>query len=195
MKRIYFLLFSLLLVFYSVSYSQDFPTRCEIYDYEVGDEFHKIEMYKYGEYTEWYFTDSTIKIIEVLDKIISDNNDTITYEFFVRKLNIFESDPQMSYYEYTTSTTYSDLYQIMTGDSVIENEELFNGRTMVITEDTYFEGPQENYFEWNWVTGCGLTYYYHYTFNWVGITRELITQNLVYFKKRRRRMGRRANNS
>lgn len=40
MKRIYFLLFSLLLLISSVSYSQDYPTIGEVYDYDVGDVFH-----------------------------------------------------------------------------------------------------------------------------------------------------------
>ncbi|NPD46781.1 MULTISPECIES: T9SS type A sorting domain-containing protein [unclassified Lentimicrobium] len=182
MKKNYYLTFAIILISSFNALSQEFPTRGEVYDYEIGDVFHMVNTEKAGEYGEWYYTDSIVRIKKVIDKVYSINNDTVIFEFFVKEAKIFEYQPNI-YSEYELTLYYTNLDEIVSGDSIIEDPEVFNGRKMVLFDTIYIEGAEEDRYERSWVIGCGQTKNNSDYFSWANIMRQLYTRELVYFKK------------
>lgn len=173
MKRIYFLLVSLLLVISSVSFSQDFPTIGEIYDYEIGDEFHTT----ITEISDWGGGYSTQQNIEIVEKYFSENNDTV---FYVQSIVGFTSgvdNPEGEYFEDLETIFYTNLSENFIGDSLFQLPELYNNRLVVQTFDVMSNETLTK----RYAVGCGEVYMIWYAFN--GGFSGHAQFDLLYFKK------------
>ncbi|NOR87003.1 MAG: T9SS type A sorting domain-containing protein [Bacteroidales bacterium] len=180
MKQIFCILF---LSLANISFAQEYPTIGEIYDYDIGDIFHISEIYEYGESGIQYI-ESTYKNIEVLDKYYSLNEDTVYYDLFIKKQEIYGEDSSYMYYvEYYPTIWISDLEAIKSGDTLIENPDLYNGRKTVQTSGEYISGPDEDSWSDTWTVGCGNTYHYHNSWSWGSMQSHIHTDQLVYYKK------------
>ena len=165
------------------SIAQDFPTIGEVYDYDIGDVFHHRERFIEGE-PNWYYSDTTIRNMEVVGKYYSENSDTVYYEFLVKKQTIFESNPQgNNYTEYYTTKWYSDLDAIQDGDTVIEDPNIYNGRKTVKYQNLIMNGSIEQVIGYHWTIGCGLPYQYSSHFDFAILFGDHTTHELVYYKK------------
>jgi len=185
MKRIYFLLFSFFLLVSTFTYSQVFPTRGEIYDYEVGDVFHRINSDSWGFYGSVDFGDSIFITQEVVDKYYSESGDTLYYQLFIQKLERYHSNPgNNNYSEYYTNIEFANLDGIVEGDEIIEGGSLYNGRKTVMTNYDYGGGTSEEiYVTHSWTVGCGYSQYRWYRWRWDIYLGEYIDHKLVYYKK------------
>jgi len=192
MKRIYFLLFSLLFLFSSVSYSQDFPMRGEIYNFEIGDVFHKIEKYlidENGTGNDAVLVDSTIKIITVIDKYFFNDSNSVAY-IFHRNLQTFTLDynGEIIYtnsYENEYEDYYHDLQLEFEGDTLIQDSEFYNDRPFVIRENSWIEGGgnEEYYVLGHFVVGCGNMTSFASHFIWSNVLTLINDDRIVYYKK------------
>ena len=183
MKRIIIFTIGFFLLISSIVFSQDFPTRAEVYDYDIADVFHRVNTTSEGEYGEWYYTDSVIRIMEVIDKAYTQNNDSICYVFFIKKHEIYESYPHNNYSEDTMTSYITNLDDLVEGDTVVEDPELFNGRKIVRYNWANIEGPEESHYSKRWVVGCGRTTNTTSHFSWATLMNVLYTNELVYYKK------------
>ncbi len=172
----------LFLVLANISIAQEFPTNGEIYDYEVGDIFHYRNIHAYGEYSPECF-DSIFKNTEVVDKYYSVNYDTVCYQYFTKRLGIYDCDPDTTYAEYYTTSCISQLDSLRDGDTVIEDPDVYNGRKIVEYAYYYVEGPDETSYSYQWVVGCGRAFYYSSNWCWATYMVNRITDELVYFHK------------
>ena len=105
------LIFCLLFLFSFSAGAQDYSTRGEIYDYEVGDEFHFKKEYDGGSMEEY----SNVFIIE---KYVSPSQDTIQYTKFIMKSTWYGNDTIWYYSQDTTIETYTNPEAIFLADSV-----------------------------------------------------------------------------
>lgn len=184
MKRIQFLVLSFFLINTGLVYSQDFPTKGEVYDYDIGDVFHRMDTYSWGFYTVDYY-DSIFWNIEVIDKYFSINEDTVTYQYYIEKLELYGYEPQNNNYsEYYETNSITNLDQVQDGDEVIEGGEFYNGRKTVKENITYGAGTaQEIDRSYRWTVGCGHSYYYRHEWRWDTYFTDYLKKELVYFKK------------
>lgn len=185
MKHIYVLFTSLFLLVSILSYSQDFPTRGEIYDYEVGDEFHRINSDSWGYYGTVDFGDSIFITQEIVDKYYSESGDTLYYQLFIQKMERYYSNPgNNNYSEYYTNIEFANLDGIVEGDEIIEGGSLYNGRKTVMTNYEYGGGTSEEiYVTHSWTVGCGYSLYSRYSWRWDLLLGEYDDHRLVYYKK------------
>ncbi|MEA3478766.1 MAG: hypothetical protein U9R60_11340 [Bacteroidota bacterium] len=93
-------LFSLL----SDSFSQDYSTWGEIYDYEVGDIFHIEES---EEQVSFYWLDRIVNI-EIVEKNISNNLDTITYKKLIKTYTVSSIGNGYDSYHQMQTVVYPD---------------------------------------------------------------------------------------
>lgn len=158
-------------LFISLS-AQDYSTWAEIYDFEVGDEFHFFEGGGAGG-TGYYM----ITNIEILDKYYSINNDTIHYYQYVKTAFESSDEPWLHYDYYYESISYTNLDSYYFADSVSVGS-MYNGRKLsweLISNTIYHQ-----YYEY-YVDGCGYAYRY-----WRQIDPPYQSEaefELVYFKK------------
>lgn len=158
--------------------SQDFSTRGEIYDYEVGDVFHyNSEAFFYGNKG---FQDVTN--IEIIGKYYSDQQDTINYIRAIQNKRRELNNGNFGSWEYSyfnDSISYDNL------DSIIficydfqcntySDSNYYNGRLI----NRYFkQNIGENIYE-KYVVGCGRAEYKLSLPNSYGVDSAL-----VYYKK------------
>ena len=175
MKKLIFILFGLSLLSYSTVKSQEIATIGEIYDYEIGDEFHS-----FTDYDLFPTVFEKLIITRITDKIIHPDIDSITY---------YRHKSVVKYDLYNGDTTYQEIFDtigyhhldslINLGSwySVFIDPELYNGRE--INRGYWINQPpvQRNYNEY--ILGCGGSYSHVYYYMQGGST----THNLVYFKK------------
>lgn len=166
------ILFALLCVISTSAFSQDYSTRGEIYDYEIGDVFHYIEDAYEGGGGYYKVTN-----IEITDKYYSPDNDTVYYQQYV-EIFLDESWPPGAQYDYyfdTIRCTNLDSYFI--ADS-ISSGAMYNGRKLswlLMNNPPYLQHLK------HYVEGCGYTYRY-----WNEIepnNGSTFEYELVYFKK------------
>ena len=182
MKNTFLFLVSFFIINNS-SLAQDFPTIEEIYDYDIGDIFHHRGRFVEGG-PDGHYSDTTIRNMEVVGKYYSENSDTVYYEFFVKELAIFESNPQgNSYTEYYTTKWYTDLDAIQDGDEIIEDPNIYNGRKTVKYHNMVMNGSIEQVTSYHWTVGCGLTYQYSSYFDMAILFGHKTINELVYLKK------------
>lgn len=180
MKQFFYIL---LLSLANISFAQEYPTVGGIYDYDIGDIFHISEIYEYGDYGTQCI-ESTYKNIDVLDKYYSINEDTVYYDLFIEKLEIYGEDSSyMNYVEYYPTIWISNLEAIKSGDTLIENPDLYNGRKTVRSSGFYSSGPDEESWSDAWTVGCGWTYHYRNSWSWATMQSHIYTNQLVYYKK------------
>lgn len=162
---------SFLLIFTSLFVSsQNYSTRGEIYDYEVGDIFH----FEEDEFWTYGWLDRVINI-EIIEKSVSSNFDTITYKKFVETYTTTTGGgPQGydSFYEYRVVVNPDLLFIV---DSVYYSNN-YNARKISYIDDSY--GLVDIYYRY--VDGCGLANYLFRDMN--GPPYEFGTA-MVYFKK------------
>ena len=171
-KRIYFLFVSLFLLVSTYTYSQDFPTRGEIYDYEVGDEFHFIEIDNLsGEVLE------AIENIKILDKYYIEAEDKVIYIQLIKRLDFTISFPDSIYLEVFDTVTYGNLSFTFISDSIFEDLNWYNGRTTILSQ---YEGMMsiESFMH---SVGLGQIYYEFIDYNPDYLSDDF--KELVYFKK------------
>ena len=151
MKKLIFILFGLSLLSYSTVKSQEIATIGEIYDYEIGDEFHS-----FTDYDLFPTVFEKLIITRITDKIIHPDIDSITY---------YRHKSVVKYDLYNGDTTYQEIFDtigyhhldslINLGSwySVFIDPELYNGRE--INRGYWINQPpvQRNYNEY--IVGCG----------------------------------------
>jgi len=171
-----FFLFPLFLLSLSLS-AQNYSTRGEVFDFEIGDEFHFSEGGSYyggggsGGHSTWYN-------IEVTDKYYSANLDTVHYQRFVETLTSSSEVPEWVYECHYDWLAYTDLNSIFPADSILYGPD-YNGRKM---SWDYVHDPPNFQHDNIWVDGCGKVHRYWYQNDPPNFTSEF-TYNLVYFKK------------
>lgn len=77
-------------------------TAKEIYDFEIGDEFHTLE---------WYVPSQTIRIFKVIDKVISPSMDSVSYtfDFCSATFQFGETDTFRTAYIYDVTYDFNDM--------------------------------------------------------------------------------------
>jgi len=123
----------------SFSFSQDFPIRGEIYDYEVGDVFHYKTEHTQGT-PDSYGTETTLNNIIVIDKYFSIDNDTVFYQLFVEKLVFNDWNDEEEFFEFDNTIFETNLNDYFTGDTAYENQNIYNGRLTVYYTDYWTNG-------------------------------------------------------
>jgi hypothetical protein len=173
MKRIYFLLFSLLLMISSTVYSQEFPTRGEIYDFNVGDIFefethHTIENGFSGSY----------ELYTIYDKYFSSAYDSVSYEmsYLLVLLDAFGNPTEaLDLFDFET---YTNLDEVLPADSANEDIDEYNGRLTTYITLQIDEWTTEVSHK---TLGCGEVYKYS---NSTHPDNPFFSERqLVYFKK------------
>jgi hypothetical protein len=158
-------------LFSAFTYSQDYSTWGEIYDYDIGDEFHIDE--DEGE-PGWYRR--TIFNIQIVDKFVSTNLDTVRYIQFLKCHRVVNPFPWIpDYEEYYEEKVYYNLNSLYIADTTFSNA-LYNGRKISYTHFTH----DQTYEWWHMVDGCGFALKHIESINpgLYGYTKELF-----YFKK------------
>ncbi len=168
----------ILLVFGSSIKAQEASTRGEVYDFDIGDTFHK-EFWGYAA-KYWYenYTNYTI-----LDKYYSADEDTV---FFVRDIALMEHSygAEQWEYEYYIDTIFYDSLNLLIPDaSVYVDPDYYNGRiinqtySLVTWDDWGYEEIIDRY-----VVGCGHAYnWYEFSDSEEGYAHAV--EQILYYKK------------
>ena len=157
---------------------QEISTIGEIYDFEIGDEFH-ITGYHYVNYggpgtvTQWR------QIDKIIGKFYSPYSDTLFYNTYRRYTENEYPEPGWTYYDTIILEYYTNLESLIYNgdiDTVFSDSSLYNGRLIngAMYDDSY--GLLRHRF----VNGCGLFYYKYY--NHYGFEEEFVNK-IVYFNK------------
>lgn len=161
------------LVSSSTLQSQEISTVAEVYNFEVGDVFHRenSEFDLYGGFYE--LTNET-----VISKEYSTSGETLFYIFDVDCRYHSSENPNFVYSTYTYTLAFTSLNDLVNSgniDYVSSNPELYNGRIINYYQIDFFEGWRK----YRFVEGCGLAYYdYMYGAYAGGVHKEL----LYYYK-------------
>lgn len=154
--------------------SQNISTVREIYDYDVGDEFH----YKHSlGYANWTTAFISYRNIVITSKFII-SNEEICYKRSIQKQEKWENDTNWTFINKTDSICYPQQDSLINGghiDTVYVVPSLYNGR-LINTLDNQL-GPEETSLDY--ANGCGLAVYT--IFDWAST--YFWRDNLVYYKK------------
>ena len=153
------------------SLGQEISTVGEIYDFEIGDEFHKWGMNDFDEYYQWMLID------KIINKAFSTNNDTVFYTIYRQYSESTTSNPGWTYHDTTIVERYTELdLPINNGeiDSVYSDSTWFNERLINSSELDDYEWYALKWF----VNGCGQAHYFYFD-----IYANQIESWLVYFNK------------
>lgn len=162
-----------------ITFSQDYSTWGEIYDYEIGDMFH---FNKYGEGPNLNMSYEIRTIVQVIGKSYSDDMDTVYYVMSVKKISRNTYNPEWEF------------------ESLIERFEYHHLDLPFICDTTYVSG---------FYNGRTISYFFHFSYNWlieeeyaegcgqVTIYQEdfdlqypsFSTKSMVYFKKGQEEWG------
>lgn len=172
MNKILFIISVILLLAPKLN-SQSISTIGEIYDYEIGDEFH----YSFIGWTPGY-GEGTETNIEILNKYYSLNQDTVFYVQDIKERTT--DDPPNWTYNFSIKTIFytflDSLINFGVIDSVYSNTNLYFGRKINYYKDEWWSGDTYEY----WYTeGCGRVHY-EYASNGGLYNAE---DDLVYYKK------------
>lgn len=179
MKKIYLILCILSIIAINPIQSQEISTIGEIYDFEVGDEFHITNE------SLWDAADgSEISYFnrKIIDKYYSENNDSVFYLVDEKRKWAYSPFNEWYFSQDTILDYYTNLGgEIRNGDidSVYMNSELYNERLINFKDDTLLVDEYEDFY---YVNGLGLAYYYYYYYNLSGSEGEEYI-SLDYFKK------------
>jgi hypothetical protein len=179
MKKKYITTLSIffLTVFFIVTMSgQEISTVEEIYDFEIGDEFHRAGNYYmiYEGHTLWQ------QIDEIIDKFYSTTGDTLFYSIYRQYSEYTDENPSWQYYDTTILEYYINLeLPINDGDidSVYSDSLWFNGRLINSYEYSIYWEYQLIWF----VEGCGQGYHFFYYHD--GMVHFEGESWIVYFNK------------
>ena len=181
MKRHILIVVSSLLISLGSLFAQEFPTRGEVYDYEVGDVFQIVDLHKIQEDSSEDYWDSTIKVLEVVNKVYSEDFDTVCYHIFLKQKQFSIEYPNPVYNETYYDLCYTNLEQEFIGDTLLQNSEDYNGREYVENRSVSYNGYGPVTEIYHWVIGCGLAYDFDGE-EGSGFM-ESYSKRLVYFKK------------
>jgi len=167
-------LFILIMIISSSLQAQEIATIGEIYDFEVGDEFHTR--------SDWgpYMRDNII--ITIWEKFLNPNNATLSYVRNVRKEEIDWWNNTTTYFDYIDTISYHHLDSLIcygSIDSVFHDSDepgKYNGR-YVNRQD--FTWPPYLYNYDDYIVGCGGPFEYYYDVQ----SNSWWETHLKYFKK------------
>lgn len=171
MQRIQIIIILILIPFFSIS--QDYSTWGEIYNYDIGDVFH-VEELKIVEQDTLLMK----SVIEIADKNLSANLDTVFYNQYIQTLKYTSVLQDWVYESYNEEVSYTKLDSLYFSDTTYYST-LYNGRKIsyIIRTVNY---PFNNTVFKRYVDGCGLVYYSYYQHMPYDLEKLL---NLVYFRK------------
>lgn len=172
MKHINLMITSFFILLSGFVFSQEFPTRGEIYNYDIGDIFHINE---YASASGSGFS-ATVNI-EILEKYYSENGDTVFYNQLNKRLESGSEYPNPVYTEEEELLYYTSLNEIFMADSIIEDLDVYNGR---ITLFNFVVFP-DHYYEDRYVVGCGHVYHKYRSTDPENLSTYEV--QMVYFKK------------
>ena len=175
MKRRYIILIGLFILIINKGFSQDFPTRGEVFDFEVGDIFHT----QFSAYASGGSGLAENKNIEILSKYYSNNDSVVYYGRFIRGEVSTPDYPDWQYYEEFDTISYEFLYDTIFADTVYEDENQYNGR-----KTTFSHNYDTLYYTHNtlkYSVGCGKVYQEYDEMSGSGSAYSEL--ELVYFKK------------
>jgi hypothetical protein len=172
MKKLFALTFTLILLTFLVTDAQEISLVSQIYDFEIGDEFHVRE--KYGPVLE------KRSIIKIIEKQFSENGDTLTYHRQINRIELDFWNDTATYFNYIDTVSYCNLVAAINEgyiDTVFYNPTLYNQR-LINRYDKATNPVYETYYD-DYIVGCGGPYEYFYdaasVISWF--------QCLEYFKK------------
>lgn len=181
MKRYILIVVSSLLISLGSLFAQEFPTRGEVYDYEVGDVFHIVDIHKIQSGSSEDYWDSTIKVLEVVNKSFSMDFDTVCYQIFRKSTQFSVENTNQVYSETHNDVCYTNLEEEFLGDTLLQDSDDYNGREYIENRSITYNGYGPVTEIYHWVIGCGLAY---------DLDREegsgfmeSYSKRLVYFKK------------
>lgn len=158
MKRYILIAISSLLISMGSLFAQEFPTIGEVYDYEIGDVFHIVELHKIqGSSSEDYW-DSTIKVLEVTNKVYSVDYDTVCYQVFLMSKQFSIENPNPVFNDTYYDLYYTNLEQEFLGDTLLQDFDYYNGREYIENRSISYNGYGPVTEIYHWVIGCGLAY-------------------------------------
>ena len=160
-----------LFVFTSYTYSQDYSTWGEIYDYETGDIFH----FAGGTYTPYQWWEEWRKNHLITDKIFSIDSSSVTYTIFIEKISRNFDYPDWVFASYYNDVIYDNLDSFYVADTIYYSSN-YNGRKISFSEFTVY---MEKYDCDEYVDGCG--HAYKYRSGWQPFWED--SSALVYYKK------------
>ncbi len=173
MKYLSLIFTSILLLLTGLTYSQEYPTTGEVYDYDIGDVFH---IHESGSAPGSGYS-ATVNI-EILDKYYSINGDTVFYLQLNKRVEAGSSNPNPTYTEIEETIFFTDLDEVILTDSILEDDEIYNGRITVFHFDS---NNSDTFFEDRYTIGCGHSYHqYRSTDPENQVDFEV---KLVYYKK------------
>lgn len=119
--------FGILFIFISLfSFAQEFPTRGEIYDYEIGDVFHTTF---FGSAVSFGMSDK--QGITIIGKYYSENADTVFYIQEIIGVINTSDEPFGQYYEEIEIIFFTNLNDTIEADTLTVDPELYNGRSLI----------------------------------------------------------------
>lgn len=182
MKPIMIFITCLFLVNSNIVVSQEFPTRGEVYDYDIGDVFHRklthTEGTPNGNGTETVFRNSLLT-----DKYFTENNDSLCYELFIERLEFNDWSSEEIHTEYSIVSCFINLENVLEGDTAYENSAWYHGRNTVYYFNMIVEGPNEQTNSFRKTIGLGNTYTYSKNWSWATLYKTEYINELVYYKK------------
>lgn len=138
----------------SIIHGQGISTVSQIYDYDVGDQFHHYSWAQHGMNGYIQYSNHL-----VLEKFYSTYYDTL---FYVEDISIYYSDSEGTVYfsYYIDTLSYTNLDSLINAgdiDTVYSNPDLYNGREINYREMDFVY----DYYETKFINGCGGPFTYH----------------------------------
>lgn len=173
MKMKNFALICLALSLYHLPLNAQFPTRAQIFDFEVGDRFQYQELTYSGSSPPEYLTRT------IVNKTISSGGDSITYDYGWERIRL-----NISTFQWNIVTTgsgsvmYDSLSAMISGDTVLNDISMNN--LLSVWRDASYGGPLSAHnILYKHAVGVG-EYYYHHHAPGDGIDEM---RYLIYYKK------------
>ncbi|RLD81857.1 MAG: hypothetical protein DRJ15_03305 [Bacteroidetes bacterium] len=157
------------------SYSQDYSTWGEIYDYEVGDVFHRKEYLIYNGWSPW----TKLIVQTVTDVEYSIGNDTAYYQFWNETAYQEHPDTTWIFDYYSSTASYVNLNTYCIADTVYHSPD-FYGRKLSYIED-YSTGSDTKWRKY--VDGCGQVNFFMEHIDPTGNPSWQEIKELVYYIK------------
>ena len=139
--------FSLVIAFITWAHlsAQQVSTVGEIYDFEVGDEFH----YEYYNFVSLISETLAYDKVIITGKSYSNNQNTVHYS---RSVTRQQQLPVKKTVSYSDNITFNNLSDTLTGiDSASSDPSLYNGRTVNYRHDSINAGDST----YQYIEGCG----------------------------------------
>lgn len=167
------------------SASAQYPTRGQVYDFDVGDQF------QYEEYDHWWGGPPTYYTNTITGKNFSNGSNTVTYDVDVEKLEL-----NLSTFQWDSITTYSNQLIFSQLSDTIAGDVVTPFTFFLISDTTYIDPLMYNrqtvafgyengqplsaaVERYRWVVGVGRT---HYAVQGSDLDYDL-ESNLIWYQK------------